>query len=121
MRVFLDEGRPMEELLQACNNRVEGSLKGYIQKLSDAFKMLTGESVEVVVSSYPAEPLIEPLTGREIEVLHLLAAGLSNREVAERLYVSEGTVKTHTHNLYQKLGVQSRTQAIARANELNLL
>jgi ATP/maltotriose-dependent transcriptional regulator MalT len=67
------------------------------------------------------EPLVEPLTGREAEVLRLLTAGLSNQQIAERLYLSEGTVKTHTHNLYGKLGVQSRTRAIARAKDLNLI
>jgi LuxR family maltose regulon positive regulatory protein len=77
--------------------------------------------VENLAPSYPAQPLVEPLTGRETEVLHLLATGLSNREIAERLYLSEGTVKTHTHNLYAKLGVQSRTRAIARAKEFGLL
>jgi len=121
MRLFLDEGRLMEELLQASNKTTDSSLKGYTQELLDAFKMQTVGPAQIPASSHPAQSLVEPLTGREIEVLHLLAAGLSNREVAERLYVSEGTIKTHTHNLYQKLGVQSRTQAIARANELNLL
>ncbi|HLO18527.1 MAG TPA: LuxR C-terminal-related transcriptional regulator [Anaerolineales bacterium] len=121
MRVFLDEGRPMEELLRACNKRMDGPLKGYTQELLDAFKMLTAGQAQIPASSYPAQPLVESLTGREIEVLHLLATGLSNRQVAERLYLSEGTVKTHTHNLYAKLGVQSRTQAIARARELDLI
>jgi LuxR family maltose regulon positive regulatory protein len=122
MRLFLDEGRPMAELLQACNKRVEGSLKAYTQKLLDALNMMpTSGPVEIPAASHSARPLVEPLTGREIEVLHLLATGLSNREVAERLILSEGTIKTHTHNLYGKLGVQSRTQAIARANELKLL
>jgi LuxR family transcriptional regulator, maltose regulon positive regulatory protein len=53
--------------------------------------------------------------------LELIASGLSNQEIAERLVLSEGTVKTHTHNLYGKLGVSSRTRAIARAKELHLL
>jgi LuxR family maltose regulon positive regulatory protein len=64
--------------------------------------------------------MLEPLTGREAEVLHLLDQGLSNREIAARLFLSEGTVKTHTHRLYRKLGVQSRTSALARARELGL-
>jgi ATP/maltotriose-dependent transcriptional regulator MalT len=64
---------------------------------------------------------LEPLTAREQEVLRLLAAGLSNKEIAERLVLSEGTIKTHAHNLYGKLGVKSRAQAIARATSLNLI
>jgi LuxR family maltose regulon positive regulatory protein len=121
MRIFLDEGKRMEELLQACNKAIDRPLKGYIQVLLHAFKMLAARPAQIPVSPSPAQPLVEPLTGREIEVLHLLAAGLSNRVVAERLYLSEGTVKTHTHNLYAKLGVQSRTQAIERARELDLI
>jgi DNA-binding CsgD family transcriptional regulator len=66
-------------------------------------------------------PLIEPLTERELEVLHLIEAGLSNREIADRLFVGVSTVKKHINHLYGKLGVKSRTQAIARARELNLL
>lgn len=121
VRVFLDEGKPMEELLQACSRRADGSLKAYTERLLNAFKMPTSVLAEISSSPYQAEPLVEPLTEREIEALHLLAAGLSNREIAERLYLSKGTIKTHTHNLYGKLGVQSRTQAIARARELNLI
>jgi LuxR family maltose regulon positive regulatory protein len=121
MRLFLDEGKPTGAMLQACIGRAEGSLKAYIQKLLAALDMPAGGPVEISSSPGQLEPLVEPLTGREIEVLHLLATGLSNREIAERLYLSEGTVKTHTHNLYAKLGVRSRTQAIARANELNVL
>ena len=65
--------------------------------------------------------LIEPLSERELEVLRLVADGLSNSEIAERLFLAVGTVKTHVHNIYGKLGAPSRTQAIARARELNLL
>jgi predicted ATPase/DNA-binding CsgD family transcriptional regulator len=65
--------------------------------------------------------LAEPLTERELEVLGLVAAGLSNREIAEQLVLSIGTVKVHTRNIYQKMSVNSRTQAIAVANEVGLL
>ena len=65
--------------------------------------------------------LIETLSDRELEVLQHLAAGLTNREIAERLYLSPNTVKVHTRNIYGKLDVHSRTQAVARARELRLL
>jgi ATP/maltotriose-dependent transcriptional regulator MalT len=64
---------------------------------------------------------IEPLSGREIEVLRLIAAGLSNQEIAGRLIIAPGTVKRHINNIYGKLGVQSRTQAVARGREIGLL
>ncbi|MBC7814630.1 MAG: response regulator transcription factor, partial [Burkholderiales bacterium] len=62
-----------------------------------------------------------PLSERELEVLSLIADGLSNRDIAERLYLSVGTIKVHTRNIYGKLNVNSRTQALARATEINLL
>lgn len=65
--------------------------------------------------------LLEPLTEREMEILRLLMEGLSNRQIAQRLVIALGTVKTHVHNLCSKLGVSSRTQALARARELELL
>ncbi len=68
-----------------------------------------------------ADRLVEPLTDREREILGLLAIGLSNREIAERLVVSENTIKTHLEHLYGKLEVPSRLRAIARARELGLL
>jgi DNA-binding CsgD family transcriptional regulator len=65
--------------------------------------------------------LVDGLTEREAEVLALLAAGASNRAIAEQLFVTEGTVKRHTHNIYRKLDVNNRTQAVVRAGELGLL
>jgi LuxR family maltose regulon positive regulatory protein len=69
----------------------------------------------------PPEYALDPLSERELEVLGLIAAGLSNREIAERLYITVGTVKRHAHNLYGKLGAGNRTQAAARARELGIL
>jgi LuxR family maltose regulon positive regulatory protein len=67
------------------------------------------------------QPLVEPLSERELEVLRLIAAGLSNREIAQELFIAVGTVKRHTNHIYGKLGVHSRTEAVARARELGLL
>ena len=68
-----------------------------------------------------SQPLIEPLSQRELEVLHLVAQGLSNREISERLFLTLSTVKGHNRQLFGKLQVQSRTEAVARARELGLL
>ena len=68
-----------------------------------------------------SQPLVEPLSERELEVLGLIAQGLSNREIGERLFLALSTVKGHNRNLFGKLQVQNRTQAVARARELGLL
>ena len=67
------------------------------------------------------EPLAEPLSERELEVLTLLASGRSNKEIAGDLFVAVGTVKTHTNNIYRKLGTKNRAEALARARSLKLL
>ncbi len=67
------------------------------------------------------QPLVEPLSARELEVLRLIAEGLSNAEIAAKLYLSVGTIKVHTRSIYGKLGVNSRTQAVTQAQKLNLL
>jgi LuxR family maltose regulon positive regulatory protein len=65
--------------------------------------------------------MLEPLSERELEVLRLIAAGLSNQEIAGQMVVAVSTIKTHINNLYGKLGARSRTQALVRARELGLL
>jgi len=72
-------------------------------------------------SPHPHTDLVEPLSKREIEVLRLIAAGLSNQEVADKLFLAVGTVKKYTSNIYSKLNVRKRTQAVARGRELGLL
>jgi LuxR family maltose regulon positive regulatory protein len=70
-----------------------------------------------------AEPvaLIEPLSQRELEVLHLIALGRTNKEIAQQLVVAPGTVKAHTSHIYRKLVVTNRTEAVARARQLGIL
>lgn len=75
-------------------------------------------TVDEITSS---QPLLDPLSERELELLRLVAAGKSNREIALELTLALGTVKSHLHNIFQKLDVSSRTQAVVRANELDLL
>jgi len=69
----------------------------------------------------PAQPLIEPLSARELEVLQLMAQGRSNQEISKRLFLAVSTVKGHNQKIFGKLQVQSRTEAVARARELGLL
>ena len=97
-----------------------------MHKLMDAFQQereaQRSRGVEAVSLLPPlAEALVDPLTERELEVLQLLAGGLSNKEIAERLIVAPSTVKQHLKNIYGKLDVHSRTQAVARGRELALL
>jgi LuxR family maltose regulon positive regulatory protein len=73
----------------------------------------------------PVEPsgqaLVEPLSQRELEVLHLIALGRTNKEIAQQLFVAPGTVKAHTSSIYRKLDVANRTEAVARARQLGIL
>jgi LuxR family maltose regulon positive regulatory protein len=73
------------------------------------------------VSSPASQTLIEPLSERELEILTLVAEGLSNRQISERLFISLSTVKGHNRNIFDKLQVKRRTEAVARARDLNLI
>jgi LuxR family maltose regulon positive regulatory protein len=113
VRLFADLGISMGRLLQEAHSRQV--MIDYVDKLLGAF----GEDATSPIPKKSALP--EPLTEREIEVLELMAAGLTNPEIAEKLVVSAGTVKKHASHIYKKLGVHSRTEAAARARELYLL
>ncbi|MCA9872149.1 MAG: hypothetical protein KC441_00780, partial [Anaerolineales bacterium] len=116
VRLFVAEGQPLAALLQRL--KAEGSgPKAYVSRLLTAFGVQEAERSTAVHAS----PLVEPLSERELEVLQLVAAGLSNREIAGRLYLALPTVKGHNRNIYSKLQVNRRTEAVARARELGLL
>jgi len=119
IRIFVDEGAPMARLLHEALSR--GISPGYLRRLLAAFPAT--ELGQAVPSRAAAAPigLAEPLSSRELEVLDLIAAGLTNQQIAARLYVSLHTVKSHARNIYAKLGVSSRTQAIAKGRALGLL
>jgi LuxR family maltose regulon positive regulatory protein len=87
-----------------------------------AFPIAEAEESESVKPPEASEAeLVEPLSERELEVLELIAHGLTNREIAARLFLSLNTVKAHTRNIYGKLGVHNRTQAVVRARALGAL
>ena len=121
IRIFVDEGQPMALLLAevaAC-----GTMPDYTAKLLAACAADEPRPADDAVrpASFAAQPLIEPLSERELEVLRLIAQGLSNHEIGERLFLALDTVKGHNRHIFDKLQVQRRTEAIARARELGLL
>ncbi|MFN8441932.1 MAG: LuxR C-terminal-related transcriptional regulator [Caldilineaceae bacterium] len=122
VRLFLDEGLPMAQLLSAAAD--QGIMPNYVRKLLAGFAIEAPDHLKkIVVSSFvtPPQTLIEPLSQRELEVLQLLAAGLSNQEISTRLFLALSTVKGHNQRIFDKLQVQRRTEAIARARELGLI
>jgi LuxR family maltose regulon positive regulatory protein len=132
IRTFVDEGAPMVELLrqlmrdqqQASHSDASRALQSYVMKLLAAFPP---ELVPAAVQTHktstglPASYLIDPLSERELEVLKLIANGLSNPEIARKLFLATSTVKRHVNNIYAKLDVHNRTQAVAKGKELKVL
>ena len=120
-RVFIEEGAPMARLLADAAAR--GIMPAYTGKLLAAIEAETPASDRTPAPppASPAQPLIEPLSPRELEVLRLIAQGLSNHEIGERLFLALSTVKGHNRVIFGKLDVQRRTEAVARARDLGLL
>ena len=117
IRLFVDEGEKMEELLElVSNSRGMGEMAAYVVKLLAAFPHIQAQPATPL-----QQPLIEPLSPRELEILNLVADGMSNRQIADKLVLATGTVKKHINNIFGKLDVQNRTQSVARARELHLL
>jgi LuxR family maltose regulon positive regulatory protein len=119
IRIFVDEGPPMAHLLYEAYNR--GIAPEYVQQLLAAFPVTEPEEAVSKKSQVDQSGLIEPLSNREIEVLQLIAKGLTNQVIATRLVLSVHTVKAHTRNIYGKLTVNNRTQAVERARTLGIL
>ena len=114
IRRFVDMGTPMAKLLAALPGRGK---RPYLQKLLAAFD----QPLIQPSANSSAQPLIEPLTERELEVLNLLAQRQNNREIAQQLIISPHTVNDHLKNIYSKLGVHGRHQAAKRAQELGIV
>lgn len=130
IRTFVDEGAALRQLLVAVGAHLmqqptdeqNRSLSRYLDKILASFS----QEPAAATVSLPTKPvqslnLLEPLSARELELLQLMAAGLSNQEIAERLIITLGTVKSHANHIFSKLGVQGRIKAINRARELALI
>ncbi len=119
IRVFVDGGEPVADLLRlalARHIRPE-----YVSDILASFSGGARAERGAALRGLRVGPAIEPLSPRELEVLRLLAAGASNRQIADELVLVTGTVKAHVLSIYRKLDVHNRTQAVARARELKLL
>jgi len=137
LRIFLDEGGPMQMLLARWLAHARpGPVRDYALGLLSHFgepDVATVAQEEASATSDPSasyvvshvelseQALVEPLSPRELEVLHLVAMGRTNREIAQQLIVALGTVKAHTASIYRKLDVSNRTEAVARARQLGIL
>jgi LuxR family maltose regulon positive regulatory protein len=119
VRVFVDEGPPMARLLYEALSR--GISPDYVRRLLAAFPVIEPEQTTPSEVRAATSELIEPLSDRELEILELIAEGLTNPEIASRLFIALNTVKGHARNIYGKLGVHNRTQAVAKGQSLGLL
>jgi len=112
-RLFIDKGDPIHQLLLALQQTaIPTNLQIYITILLHTFKSPIAN---------PQSSLLDPLSERELEVLRLIAVGHTNQEIADKLFVALSTVKTHINNIYSKLGVARRTEAVAHARDLHLI
>jgi LuxR family maltose regulon positive regulatory protein len=119
IRTFVDEGPPMAHLL--CRAQTQGIAPDYVRRLLAAFPVAEPMQDGPMKPHADQSGLIETLSERELEVLQHIEEGFTNREIADQLYLSLNTVKVHTRNIYGKLGVKNRTQAVSRARDLGVL
>jgi DNA-binding NarL/FixJ family response regulator len=115
---YLLKDAPIQQLIEAVHMAARGET--FLQP-SIAAKVVAELKRQTLPSPSPASTLVEPLTAREIEILRHVAHGRSNREIAEALVITEGTVKNHVTSILGKLSVRDRTQAVLKAQELRLV
>lgn len=137
IRTFVDEGETLRFLIldfgfwiaQQPHTEQNAQSSIYVNKLLASFGNDHSIAEESLLHTQPStqnqkskiKNLVEPLSARELQLLHLMAAGLSNQEIADRLFITLGTVKSHANHIFNKLGVQGRVKAVNRARELALL
>jgi len=118
-RLLVDEGPPMARLLyEALSRRIAPD---YVRRLLAAVPVSEPEQAHELAPKTHGTEWVEPLSERELEVLQLIAEGLTNQEIASKLFLSLNTVKVHTRNIYSKLGAHHRAEAVARARALGIL
>jgi LuxR family maltose regulon positive regulatory protein len=123
-RTFVDEGVLIAPLLYEASARgIAPAYAGSLLAAMDGAECdaAAGKTTGGAVSGSHHEQLVEPLSQRELEILALVADGLSNQEIAQKLYITLRTVKWHTSNIYGKLTVRNRTQAVARGRQFGLI
>ena len=122
-RIFIDEDPPIAHLLSAA--AAQGLMPAYTHKLLSAFSTARQEQPAASKTTSeiqnPKSEIVEPLSARELEVLQLIAEGLTNKQIADRLYLSLNTIKVHNRNIYSKLDAHHRTEAVASARELGII
>ena len=128
IQAYVDEGPRLKALLRRVGMQIAADpnastdhTRQYIMRILAAFAVTEQEGGLLSSAISPNELLIESLSERELEVLHLIAQGLSNRSIAGKLFLSLNTVKAHNSNIYGKLNVNRRTHAVARARQLGIL
>ena len=127
VQLFVDEGEAMRLLIEKQSHNRDHPLSGYVEKLLGAFTQPAATPKSAIIhqksnlKSGLISGMVEPLSERELEVLKLLRSELSGPEIAQQLIVSLHTLRTHTNNIYNKLGVNNRRAAVRRAEELDLL
>mgnify|MGYP000427406534 CR=1 FL=1 len=122
IRVYVDEGEPMQSLISEFRSKVATRahpLLGYVDRILDFFPQ-SAEAISLSKIQNRKSKIVESLSERELEVLKLLRGELSGPEIAQRLIVSLNTLRTHTKNIFNKLGVNNRRAAVRRAEELDL-
>jgi LuxR family transcriptional regulator, maltose regulon positive regulatory protein len=122
VRTFVDLGKSMWDLLLAARKSKDFLLYyDYIDQLHVAFGNQKEEPLDTQAASLLRQPLAEPLSEREIEVVRLMATGASNQEIAREFVITVNTVKKHISNIFNKLGVKTRLQAVDRARQLGII
>lgn len=121
MRLFIDEGAPVAKLLYKVTTRAGSEIHDYAGRLLAAYSREQAEPTAPRGSALPANALIEPLSKRKIEVLHLMADGCANKEIASQLVISIGTVKRHIIHILRKLDAANRTQDVTIGRELEII